>query len=246
MHHQNALFLWITSKKSVLDQRIDDRAESMVTAGLKSEIVGLIEKRPKFDFTKSQFASIGLRQLMPLVDPNCTKEIEAQCIARLKLITKKYASNQERYIRQKFCHQSRFPGLPKLYQLDASDLTRWGENVAEKGVKAAKDYLSGKAIQESRDCQIITWLTIDEVWNPGYKLKVASGTEVKLSSEDYYTDRVKQNTIQECNACNVQIIQSQFDVHLKSKRHKKRLEGIAKRKKNDEKRRKLSDNTPRM
>ena len=155
VHHQNALFLWITSKKSILDQRIDDRAELMVTAGLKSEIIGLIEKRPKFDFTKSQFASIGLRQLMPLVDPNCTKEVEAQCIARLKSITKKYASNQERYIRQKFCHQSRFPGLPKLYQLDASDLSRWGENVAEKGVEAARDYLSGKTIKESTDCQII-------------------------------------------------------------------------------------------
>ena len=36
--HKKALFLWISSDKKVLDDRIDSRAEQMVTAGLKESV----------------------------------------------------------------------------------------------------------------------------------------------------------------------------------------------------------------
>ena len=85
--------------------------------------------------------------MAPLVDDECTAETEKECIERLKSVTKKYARNQERYINAKFCAEDRFPGLPPLYQLDATDLARWDEHVAGRGAQAVADWLAGRDVQ---------------------------------------------------------------------------------------------------
>jgi len=217
--HGNALFLWISSDLSVLDKRIETRAESMVTAGLRREIVDLVQRKPKIDFTQTQYASIGLQQLLPLVNGDCSKETERQCIERLKSVTKKYARNQQRYINTKFCAKDRFPGLPTLYQLDATNLASWDENVASRAAQAVADRLAGRQV----------------------KLPVASKAETLNTGVDYFAQRVDENTIVDCTACNVKVINAQLSVHLGSKRHKKRAEGLRKRARNEAKRRNLDN-----
>ena len=49
-HHSDALFLWVSSELDVLNDRIDKRADSMVTAGLRQEIASL--SNGSFDFTQ--------------------------------------------------------------------------------------------------------------------------------------------------------------------------------------------------
>jgi tRNA A37 N6-isopentenylltransferase MiaA len=55
-----------------LNDRIDERAEEMVTRGLKDEIKEFVGKYGIEKYESSQFASIGLKQLKPLIDENVT------------------------------------------------------------------------------------------------------------------------------------------------------------------------------
>lgn len=68
VRHGNALVFWITSERGALNKRIDDRAGTMVTRGLKDEISKFIETHQPQEYQSGQFAAIGLKQLRPLVD----------------------------------------------------------------------------------------------------------------------------------------------------------------------------------
>ena len=62
VRHANALVFWITSDATVLNARIDKRAEQMVTRGLKDEIRQFMDKYGPDGFDRKQFAAIGLKQ----------------------------------------------------------------------------------------------------------------------------------------------------------------------------------------
>merc|ERR1712131_490038 len=137
----------------------------------------------------SQFASIGLKQLLPLAENSCSPVVRNKCIDDLKSVTKKYAVNQQKFITSKLCNQNRIPGLPPVYQLNAS--------------------------LESIE-----------------KLVKISEKESTATTNEYYKKQLEKTEVLECKDCNIKIISSQLDVHLKSKRHKKRRAGIRKRENN--------------
>ena len=95
-------------------------------------------------------------------------------------------------------------------------MKKWNENVAELASKAVKAYLSGEKV----------------------KLELASEKEERKTGAEYYEQQVSLNTVLECDACNVKVIRKEYETHLGSKRHKKRLEGIRKRARNEERRKK--------
>ena len=70
--HGNALLFWISSDRKILNDRINRRANQMVTKGLKREIKKFIDENDPKSFDSAQYAAIGLKQLMPLVAPDVT------------------------------------------------------------------------------------------------------------------------------------------------------------------------------
>lgn len=64
------------------------------------------------------------------------------------------------------------------------------------------------------------------------KLVKISEEESATTTYEYYSKQLEKTEVLECEDCNIKIISSQLDIHLKSKRHKKRLAGIRKREKN--------------
>ena len=70
--HKNALLFWISSDRTILNDRINKRANQMVTKGLKHEIKTFLDENNPGSFDSAQYAAIGLKQLMPLIDENVT------------------------------------------------------------------------------------------------------------------------------------------------------------------------------
>ena len=216
----------------ILFDRIDNRADDMVTKGLIDELKNFITKYKNIDFTKSQFASIGLKQLLPLAENSCSPVVRNKCIDDLKSVTvseypndeslkinafqKKYAVNQQKFITSKLCNQNRIPGLPPVYQLNASDIQNWNTEVRDTALTAVEKYLqNGNESLESIE-----------------KLVKISEKESTATTNEYYKKQLEKTEVLECQDCNIKIISSQLDVHLKSKRHKKRRAGIRKRENN--------------
>ena len=79
----------------ILFDRIDNRADDMVTKGLIDELKNFITKYKNIDFTKSQFASIGLKQLLPLAKDSCSPVVRNKCIDDLKSVTVSEYPNNE-------------------------------------------------------------------------------------------------------------------------------------------------------
>ena len=64
------------------------------------------------------------------------------------------------------------------------------------------------------------------------RLPTAHETNLFSEAEDYFENQNDKNITVECSSCDVKVIKSQYQFHIKSRRHKKRLEGIRKRQKN--------------
>merc|ERR1711953_1497796 len=205
-HYNSAMIIWISSDFPILFKRIDDRSEEMVTKGLKEEIRDFIRTNKNYNFTRSQFAAIGLKQLLPIISNENNEEIYHRCIHDLKRVTKKYASSQEKYIKSKFCESDRFPGLPPIFKLDATVIDNWNMNVKEPALQNIKNYLD---------------FGLNSV-----RLPTAHETSLFSEAEDYFENQNDKNITVECLSCDVKVIKSQYQFHIKSRRHKKRLEGI--------------------
>ena len=108
MCYSNALIFWITSDMKILFNRIDNRADDMVTKGLIDELKNFITTHKNVDFTKSQFASIGLKQLLPLAENTCSSDVRNQCIEDLKSVTvsKIFTLKTLNSFLEKICSQS--------------------------------------------------------------------------------------------------------------------------------------------
>ena len=100
--------------------------------------------------------------------------------------------------------------------MNASDIQNWNTEVRDTALTAVKAFLkTGNESLESIE-----------------KLAKISEQESTATTGDYYRRQLEKTEVLECEDCNIKIISSQLDVHLKSKRHKKRLAGIRKREKN--------------
>ena len=80
----------------------------MVTKGLIDELKNFITTHKNVDFTKSQFASIGLKQLLPLAENTCPTNVRNKCIEDLKSVTvsKMNFDPNEFFSLEKICSKS--------------------------------------------------------------------------------------------------------------------------------------------
>ena len=100
--------------------------------------------------------------------------------------------------------------------MNASDIENWNTEVRDTAMNAVETYLKdGNESLEKIE-----------------KLVKISEEESAATTNEYYSKQLEKTEVLECEDCNIKIISSQLDIHLKSKRHKKRLAGIRKREKN--------------
>lgn len=157
------LLFWLYAEKQVLDKRLNDRVDDMVTRGLFDELRQLSKEQlasGKDDdkFTSGLKQAIGFRDFGPYLRHLKTITADAQDskdevveqlkqtgLTNMKLSTRQYAKRQITWIRNKLLAECRATQAKSIqahtYVLDATDPSMWDKHVREKGVEIAQMFL---------------------------------------------------------------------------------------------------------
>ncbi|XP_071873478.1 tRNA dimethylallyltransferase isoform X2 [Bombus fervidus] len=163
LRHQNSILLWLRCDMKVLEERLDSRVDAMVETGLVQELLDFhqryneqrIKSNTSADYTKGIFQSIGFKEFHAyLVLPEDEKQekkgqkLLRQGIDDLKMVTKRYAKKQEKWIRNRLVRRSDRQ-VPPIYTLDCTNLDQWNSHVYEPAVAIIEAVLRGeKPIQK--------------------------------------------------------------------------------------------------
>ncbi|RMD42535.1 hypothetical protein DV735_g2591, partial [Chaetothyriales sp. CBS 134920] len=171
----DSLILWLEAEDAVLKERLNARVDAMVAKGLLEEVLELHQEDQRFqhenvvvDKTKGIWQSIGYKELelwatradRP-VDDNSeamygnlstthNSKSVADGIEGIKAGTRQYAKRQNRYIRNRFSsalRQSR--ALDRLFLLDSTDISRWGETVVPQSEELVSAFLEGRQLPDA-------------------------------------------------------------------------------------------------
>ncbi|XP_021923587.1 tRNA dimethylallyltransferase, mitochondrial isoform X2 [Zootermopsis nevadensis] len=154
----HSCILWLQCDQ-VLDERLDVRVDTMLEQGLVQELLDFHRRYNKerlatsteADYTKGIFQSIGFKEFheyLVLSEEDRDSEKGSKLfhvgVDALKLVTRRYARRQLRWITNRFlCRPSR--QVPPVYGLDATDPNLWNEHVLGPALQIVESYLKGWA-----------------------------------------------------------------------------------------------------
>lgn len=156
-----ALMLWVYSKPTVLNERLDKRVDKMLDRGLISEVSEMHEylrtrlaEGRDVDRSKGIWQSIGFKEFEPYLTATSDGGIDAdletlkqKALERMKTATRQYAKGQVRWITYKTLPLIRQThALDRLFLLDSTDISRWKEDVSDQGVEITRRFLSGEEL----------------------------------------------------------------------------------------------------
>lgn len=150
-----SLILLVWAEKQVLNERLDNRVDSMLLNGLEKELDDMykeylrMEKEVGFvDLQRGIWQVIGFKQFLPWLKQEASKE---QCIEAMKQVTRSYAQKQTKWINKKLLSminstKSLNPELVgDVALLDSTDMSKWDENVGKRGVLIAEEFCNSLA-----------------------------------------------------------------------------------------------------
>lgn len=226
----DTLFLWIYSDPQILDQRLDDRVDKMVGSGALTEINELYEYYKAHGFNEKicengVWQVIGFKEFLPWLEDKNTTPLE-ECIDRMKIRTRQYAKKQVKWIRKML-----IPDLDgHVYLLNATNLADWNESVLERSTRLVDDFMNGDKSDEPLAPQSLRHLL--------HYRRVDSATQKDFPQ---YTCEICKD---KNNKSLVAIGATNWEIHLKSRRHKSNLKRKNKTTAYDEwQKKKLDDKT---
>ncbi|KAL3273478.1 hypothetical protein HHI36_014919 [Cryptolaemus montrouzieri] len=202
LRYPNSVILWLQCDKKTLNERLNHRVDEMVQEGLIDELSNIHKQFSNCDYTKGIFQSIGFKEFHSYLMIEETKRNEEDgmkilqdCIERLKMVTRRYANKQVRWVRNRFLGRSD-RSVPPVYNLDVTNVTEWKDNVSDRATEIVKSYISGTI------CHYEKLSRIETVSNPN-------------ADDETYT----------CELCNRIFVGTfQWKIHLKSNKHRKAIE----------------------
>ncbi|XP_026469012.1 tRNA dimethylallyltransferase-like [Ctenocephalides felis] len=154
LRFDNVILFWLRCEQEVLDKRLDSRVDSMMEEGLIDELKEFrdlyVRTQDAPDYTLGILQTIGLKELTPYleyiektedVDELHKNKLLKECLDNLKLVTRRYARKQNRWVRNRFLgYKDR--QVPPLYGLDTSNPSKWNEMVRDPAFHIIESYLS--------------------------------------------------------------------------------------------------------
>ena len=212
MKFNDVTVLWIQCEYEVLDERLNTRVDEMVKMGLKNEIYQLHEtaqqKGKELLPTKGIFQAIGYKEFQPylkLLDETGQMTVDDD---RLKETFTTCTNNLKRATRnyarkQTSWIRNRFlkrvgQAVPDVYALDSTDIDKWDSNVFQPAEKIIKSKL-------------------DDIPLPVSPLERIEGVE----------ETWKHHI---CDVCGGRVVRSdhEWQIHLKSRVHRRCLKRMKK------------------
>lgn len=237
----NTLLFWLYCDPEVLRLRLDKRVDAMMDTGALDEIkemnTAYLTTTPRPDITTGIWQVIGFKEFLPWLESGQTdKKLFEDGVERMKIRTRQYAKYQVKWIKKllgvELFKEARFDYKygGKLYILDATDLSEWESNVSHRGLSIAADFLEkgpSKVEKEQAPEHLKSLLPSTEFFENFNSNK----TILASNSWKHY----------ECSVCTdpegkplVAVGDRSWEIHVTSRRHKKKLQSNEKRKQHEE------------
>ncbi|XP_017753987.1 PREDICTED: tRNA dimethylallyltransferase, mitochondrial-like [Eufriesea mexicana] len=199
----------------------------MMETGLVQELLDFhrryneqrIKSNASADYTQGIFQSIGFKEfhaylVLPEEERRKKKgqELLQKGIDDLKLVTKRYARKQEKWIMNRLVLR-KDRQVPPIYVLDCSNTNEWNDKVYEPAVTIIEAALKGEKPTQKPINEVVT--------------------------EQKYTDSSNEEN-HYCKVCDRIFIGKQWDIHMTSIKHKrvlKKRKRLEEREKTDEEKR---------
>ncbi|CAG0901549.1 unnamed protein product [Cyprideis torosa] len=211
LRFKDACIFWMQCDPDVLDLRLDQRVDQMMSNGLLKELQDFhlqynrerLAHSGEADYTHGIFQTIGFKEFHEylMLDEHRKKtkkgkDLLVKSIKTMKFNTRKYARHQLKWIRSRFLRPGR--PAPPIFALDATDPDKWEERVLKPAVQVVQALIEGKDL-------------------PLTPVGPTGSPEV-------------ERQVMYCEICDVHMVgKSTLQVHLNSRRHKKRVLGIKRR-----------------
>lgn len=215
---------WIYSEKPVLDKRLDDRVDKMLLNGGMDEIKQLYDyyqrMNPKPDCERGVWQVIGFKEFLPWLE-NGSGDVNLlkTSIEDMKTKTRQYAKRQIKWIKNNLSSdlskESKYNYINggKLFVLDATDLDHWNENVYERGIEITDSFLNNKDEPPQLPDSLKDLIPINDI---------------DINNEDPKSSQWEHITCDICRNSDdsplILVGSKQYEIHLKSKRHKSNLQ----------------------
>ncbi|KAF5212043.1 hypothetical protein E0198_001597 [Clavispora lusitaniae] len=226
----NTLLFWLYCDPEILKERLDKRVDMMMATGALDEIKEMEsyyqKQDPRPDCTRGIWQVIGFKEFLPWLENGRSEEkLFNEGVERMKIRTRQYAKYQVKWIKKllgvELNKESRF-GFKyggKMYLLDASNLDNWNSYVGERGVKIAEQFITNGplGVSEPQATENLKEL----IPTPDFYEKFNSNKTVNSASNWKHM---------ECPVCVdadgkpfVAVGEENWKIHVKSRRHKKKL-----------------------
>ena len=216
------LIFWVHAEQGALRERLDRRVDKMLDAGLLEEVRTLNAHAASeaavgtcVDETRGIWVSIGYKEFKAYSQALENRDVaeaelersKADALEKTKIATRQYAKRQIRWIRIKLLNSlSAANATHSLYLLDGSDLTDFAAAVVQPALELTNAFLTASPMPEPSSLSP----TAAEMLKPKRDYDV-SATPEKWAK-------------QHCEVCDVTcVIQEQWQQHVTSKSHKKRV-----------------------
>ncbi|KAL7729886.1 hypothetical protein ACLKA6_014735 [Drosophila palustris] len=231
LRYPHTILLWLRCQQDVLNDRLDGRVDNMLQQGLLKELRQFHNNYADVTvqaYTKGVLQTIGYKEFVPYLlkyneqQDNSLEEylrnhqyqlptkeelsamegelaaglqLLSSCCDELKLVTRRYSKKQLKWINNRFL-ASKDRQVPDLYELDTSDVKAWQECVYKKAESIIESYRLNE---------------ISEI-APMAK-RIHPGADLNEETSNF------------CGICERHFIgEYQWELHLKSNKHKRRRE----------------------
>ncbi|XP_022905415.2 tRNA dimethylallyltransferase [Onthophagus taurus] len=157
LRYPNTIIFWLQCNQNNLDERLNKRVDLMIEDGLLNELESFhtqynanrIKNEIEPDYTKGIFQAIGFKEFHKylLLSPEERKNPEGEKlfstgVADLKMVTRRYARKQTRWIVNRFLARTDRQ-VPPVYGLSTDDINKFDENVTNAAIEIIESCLSG-------------------------------------------------------------------------------------------------------
>jgi tRNA dimethylallyltransferase len=221
------LVLWVGAQSDMLSKRLDARVDKMVTQGLLDEVSTLsnfydsrIADGESIDTTRGIWVAIGYKEFLDYqaalrkgdTSPTQLSKLLAQAIEKTKAGTRQYAKRQIRWIRIKLNNAIDTAGAKNsFFMLDGSDLSNRNQDVSEAGLNLVDSFLKEDALPDPSSLSPLA-------------------AEMLTASKPDTSARADLWSRKRCEVCDTtSVTESDWTIHVNSKRHKKAMSSQRKR-----------------
>ncbi|XP_015914703.1 tRNA dimethylallyltransferase isoform X2 [Parasteatoda tepidariorum] len=161
LRFKRILMFWLKCDKDVLDKRLDDRVDEMISRGLLSELIEFHNsynkkgKNNKHQYSEGIFQSIGFKEFHNYISLSDEEKESAEgikllnhAIEDMKLATRQYARKQRKWIVNRFLRKPDRQ-VPPVYGLDVTDLSLWEENVEQPAIDIVNSFIENKTVYKA-------------------------------------------------------------------------------------------------